>query len=71
VIKALAEGEHASDHPITEADKGTVTIRDTLNKLDQQVEAIEKQIERYVTLISSTYLPTPLLSIITNETKLG
>jgi hypothetical protein len=54
VIKILGEGELASDHPITEADKGTVTIRDTLNKLDQQVEAIEKQIERYVTFFSFT-----------------
>lgn len=42
----LQEGERVQDHPITEADKGTVTIRDTLNKLDQQVESIEKQIEK-------------------------
>jgi regulator of replication initiation timing len=53
VVKVLAEGETASDHPITEADKGTVTIRDTLKKLDQQVESIEKQIERYVHSLST------------------
>jgi len=46
VVKILSEGESAQDHPITEADKGTVTIRDTLNKLDIQVESIEKQIEK-------------------------
>ena len=56
MIKVLAEGEKAIDHPITEADKGTVTIRDTLNKLDQQVEAIEKQIERYVTILFYVYI---------------
>lgn len=52
----LAEGGKAADHPITEADKGTVTIRDTLNKLEQQVEAIEKQIERYVTFFFYFYI---------------
>jgi charged multivesicular body protein 7 len=46
MVKILSEGESAQDHPITEADKGTVTIRDTLNKLDIQVESIEKQIEK-------------------------
>jgi len=56
VIKVLAEGGNAADHPITEADKGTVTIRDTLNKLEQQVEAIEKQIERYVTFFFYFYI---------------
>jgi hypothetical protein len=46
VVKVLSEGESTHEHPITDADKGTVTIRDTLNKLDQQVVSIEKQIER-------------------------
>jgi len=36
------------DHPITEADIGVVAIRDTLKKLDGQVDSIEKQIQRYV-----------------------
>ena len=62
MIKVLAEGEKAIDHPITEADKGTVTIRDTLNKLDQQVDAIEKQIERYVA--SFFYVSTSTSSIL-------
>lgn len=52
MIKALAEGEKAQDHPITEADKGTVTLRATLKKLEQQIESIEKQIERYVQTLS-------------------
>ena len=56
MIKVLGEGEKAADHPITEADKGTVTIRDTLAKLDQQVEAIENQIERYVTFFFYFYI---------------
>jgi hypothetical protein len=43
------------DHPITEADIGVVAIRDTLKKLDQQVDSIEKQIQRYV-----PSLPLPL-----------
>ena len=49
------------DHPITEADIGVVAIRDTLKKLDGQVDSIEKQIQRYVPLPSllhsSTFLP--------------
>jgi len=48
VIKVLAEGERVVDHSITEADIGVVAIRDTLKKLDQQVDSIEKQIQRYV-----------------------
>ena len=40
------------DHPITEADIGVVAIRDTLKKLDGQVDSIEKQIQRYVPLPS-------------------
>jgi hypothetical protein len=40
------------DHPITEADIGVVAIRDTLKKLDGQVDSIEKQIQRYVPLVS-------------------
>jgi hypothetical protein len=40
------------DHPITEADIGVVAIRDTLKKLDSQVDSIEKQIQRYVLLPS-------------------
>jgi len=44
------------DHPITEADIGVVAIRDTLKKLDGQVESIEKQIQRYVPL-STLSLP--------------
>ena len=56
------------DHPITEADIGVVAIRDTLKKLDGQVESIEKQIQRYVPLLillliksslSPFLLPTP------------
>ena len=39
------------DHPVTEADIGVVAIRDTLKKLDGQVESIEKQIQRYVPLL--------------------
>ena len=38
------------DHPITEADIGVVAIRDTLKKLDGQVDSIEKQIQRYAPL---------------------
>jgi hypothetical protein len=45
------------DHPITEADIGVVAIRDTLKKLDGQVDSIEKQIQRYVPL-SSFLLPS-------------
>lgn len=46
VVKVLAEGENAVDHPITEADKGTVTLRATLGKVEAQILSIEKQIER-------------------------
>ena len=49
----LAEGERVQDHPISEADKGTVTLRATLKKLEQQIESIEKQIERYVQVPTS------------------
>jgi len=47
------------DHSITEADIGVVAIRDTLKKLDGQVDSIEKQIQRYVPLSSSSLLPLP------------
>lgn len=40
------------DHPVTEADIGVVAIRDTLKKLDGQVDSIEKQIQRYVPLVA-------------------
>ena len=52
------------DHPITEADIGVVAIRDTLKKLDGQVDSIEKQIQRYVLprLLSSFPVTCPLLS---------
>ena len=49
------------DHPITEADIGVVAIRDTLKKLDGQVDSIEKQIQRYV--------PLPILTISSLSTR--
>ena len=58
----LAEGEKSQDHPITEADKGTVTLRATLKRLEQQIESIEKQIERYVTLSTLHLPPRPFTS---------
>ena len=48
------------DHPITEADIGVVAIRDTLKKLDGQVDSIEKQIQRYV----PSFVPLPSLFLV-------
>jgi len=53
------------DHPITEADIGVVAIRDTLKKLDGQVDSIEKQIQRYVPpLLSSFPVSCPLFLLL-------
>jgi len=48
------------DHSITEADIGVVAIRDTLKKLDQQVDSIEKQIQRYVLVLIYFHCPRHL-----------
>lgn len=40
----MDEGEPAAGHEITEADKGTLAILQTLKKVDAQVSAIEQQI---------------------------
>lgn len=52
VIKLLEPGQKASDHPITEADVGTLTILETIRKVEIQIEDIEKQIAQYVTPLS-------------------
>ena len=44
VIKLLEPGETAADHEITEADRGTLSILLTLDKLEKQIEDIESQL---------------------------
>jgi hypothetical protein len=49
----LDETEYVSA-TITEADKGTVAILSTLDKLDRQVEEVSKEITAYVILVIAT-----------------
>jgi hypothetical protein len=44
VIKLLEPGENAAEHEITEADRGTLSIILTLDKLEKQIEDIESQL---------------------------
>ncbi|GFZ51657.1 hypothetical protein JCM24511_09425 [Saitozyma sp. JCM 24511] len=44
VIKLLEPGENAAEHQITEADRGTLSIILTLDKLEKQIEDIESQL---------------------------
>jgi hypothetical protein len=46
VVKVLNPEEVPAEHAINDADRGTVTIISTLDKLDKQIEDIELQIER-------------------------
>lgn len=51
----LDETEYASA-VITEADKGTVAILSTLDKLDRQVEEVSNEITAYVTFVHRSLL---------------
>ncbi|ORY30213.1 Snf7-domain-containing protein [Naematelia encephala] len=44
VIKLLEPGQVAADHPISEADAGTLAILETLRKVEAQITDIERQI---------------------------
>ena len=48
MIKLLEPGQSASDHPITEADRGTLTILQTLQRVEAQMSTIETQINQSV-----------------------
>jgi charged multivesicular body protein 7 len=43
VIKLLTAGQVPADHPITEADKGALSVLSTLARVEAQVDAVEKQ----------------------------
>lgn len=48
VIRILEDGQAVGDHPITEVERGIVSVKNALRKVELQIESVEQQIERYV-----------------------
>jgi charged multivesicular body protein 7 len=46
VIKVLQPDETVSENPITEVDRGVVSVLNALEKVEAQITSIEKQINR-------------------------
>ena len=44
MIRILAPGENVTDHPISEADIGTLTILETIARVDSQVDSLSSDI---------------------------
>jgi hypothetical protein len=48
VYKIVLPGTNASEIVVTEADRGTIAIMTTLDKLDRQIQGIHQEMIRYV-----------------------
>lgn len=57
MVKILEDGELASEHEISEADRGTLAILQTLKKVDAQIADIEQQINTSVSPLLGSLEP--------------
>ena len=64
VIRLLSSDQEAADHPITEADRGTIAILTASQRVDEQVASLEQEIQTWVALTSNYRLIRLFLSLL-------